>query len=409
MRQLCNAESPQDARRIVDGLLIDGIEAQLRPEDGTEVWVIDGGQMDAARRSMATRSATDATATRKKAQDIRRKKQRDDQAHGQRVVDVQTRWRGVSNLGVGPITLFLVLGSVVIALLGYMADDDAHPMWTLTIDHFASTQPLAEVRAGQWWRLLTPMFLHFGLFHLGFNMIWVWVLGPQVESNHGSLLLAALVIVAELVGNLGQYWASGPAFGGMSGVVYALFGFVWMSARYDRRYRYAHSERNTYFGIGRVVLCATGLVGPIANIGHAGGLVAGLAFGFPAYLRHVRARGPHTKPEAGSWADVNLQGFRKFRRTVLMPYAPLWLLLIAAGVIVAEYSNKQVTPIHTGLPSCDAYFGELQRCTPPGQGIDVHATFEMWAAEFHDGPQALELRCRILLEAPVCAVPGAKP
>jgi GlpG protein len=334
MRKLCEADSPQKAARIVDGLLVEGIEAQVRPEGGAEVWVIEHDKLEAAREYAASVADEDAESIARRAKEIRRKRDLDEANHAQRVHDMGARWRGISGLGLGPVTILLIVGSVIIALLGYFAPADANPMWSLTIDHYASTEPLQRVREGEWWRLLTPMFLHFGLFHLVFNMMWVRSLGPQVEANHGSVLMVVLVVVGELAGNLGQYWVSGPAFGGMSGVVYALFGFVWMSARYDRRHRYVMSDTNTVLMMGWFVACATGWLGPIANIGHAGGLVVGLLFGVPAYVRDRRAAPVVVK---GTWADVQLPGFRGWRRRYFDPYAPLWFLLLAAVVIGAEY------------------------------------------------------------------------
>ncbi len=402
MRMLSTADSPGDAQKIVDGLLVDGIEAQVRPEGGTEVWVIDHDQLPAARTSMAQRATEDARALGKQANELRRASTKAADDHAERFVDIGTRWRGISAGGAGPLTIFLIAGSLVIALLGATADEGADPMWTLTIDHFSSTEPLARIQAGQWWRLLTPMFLHFGLLHLGFNMMWVWSLGPQVEANHGSLVMAALVVVSEVAGNLGQYWASGPGFGGMSGVVYALFGFVWMSARYDRRHRYAISERNTWLVMGWFVLCATGAVGPIANIGHAGGLVIGLLFGLPAYLRHLRARRSGPKPQEGSWADVHRTGFAAFRHRVLLPYAPLWFLVIAGGVIGVEYGTKRARSLETRLPSCEAYLRELHACDPSEASAAAMEGFEAWVEQYSGDPEVLRQLCRELQQFPAC-------
>lgn len=402
MRQLTDAKSPKRAKQIVDGLLVQGIEAEVRPDDGTEIWVIDESDMPAAQAFAAEFSADKADDIAAEAKKIRREREREREDHAQRVVNVGARWRGISGLGLGPVTIFLIVGSVVIALLGFFAPDDADPMWSLTIDGFASTEPLQLVREGEVWRLLTPMFLHFGLFHLVFNMMWVRSLGPQVESNHGSLTMAALVVVSELAGNLGQYWASGPAFGGMSGVVYALFGFVWMSARYNPRYRYAISDLNTVLIMGWFVACATGFLGPIANIGHAGGLVVGLLFGLPAYLRHLRAKTPPAEAKEGSWAALNLTGFRWVKQRVLRPYAPLWFLLIAGGVIGAEYLTKRPQAADTGIASCDAYLDQLKACSPSGSAIDSSASFDAWLQAAGGDREALDRMCGALLEQPIC-------
>lgn len=89
-------------------------------------------------------------------------------------------------------------------------------------------QPLSQLLDNhQWWRLLGPNFLHFGLLHITFNLLWWWVLGSKLERTFGSFWLVVLFVVSTLFANISQLLATGPNFGGLSGVVYALFGFVW--------------------------------------------------------------------------------------------------------------------------------------------------------------------------------------
>jgi len=80
------------------------------------------------------------------------------------------------------------------------------------------TQPL---------RLLGPAFFHFSLLHVVFNTMWWWQLGGSIEKTLGKMTLLNLFLVSAIVSNVGQYLVSGPYFGGLSGVVYALVGFVW--------------------------------------------------------------------------------------------------------------------------------------------------------------------------------------
>lgn len=147
----------------------------------------------------------------------------------------------------------------------------------------------------------------------------------------------------------------------MSGVNYALFGFVWMNDRYDRRHRYVISGANTVLLMLWFVACATGLFGPIANIGHAGGLIVGLAFGLPSYVRHLRAKGTRPEVEDGSWAEVHLTGFRRFRRRVLEPYVPLWFLLLAGIVIAVERPGSRARG-STHIEACDVYTQRVVEC-----------------------------------------------
>ncbi len=89
-------------------------------------------------------------------------------------------------------------------------------------------QPFGELSSSaQWWRIITPAFIHFSELHIVFNLLWWWMLGRQVEAKFGSSLLLLFLILTAAVSNIAQYLVSGPSFGGMSGVVYALMGFVW--------------------------------------------------------------------------------------------------------------------------------------------------------------------------------------
>lgn len=81
--------------------------------------------------------------------------------------------------------------------------------------------------SAQWWRIVTPAFIHFSELHIIFNLLWWWVLGRQLEATFGSSLLLLFLVLTATVSNIAQYLVSGPSFGGMSGVVYALMGFVW--------------------------------------------------------------------------------------------------------------------------------------------------------------------------------------
>lgn len=77
------------------------------------------------------------------------------------------------------------------------------------------------------WRLLGPAFFHFSLLHIAFNTMWWWQLGGSIEKTLGKGALINLFLVSAIVSNIGQFIVSGPNFGGLSGVVYALVGFVW--------------------------------------------------------------------------------------------------------------------------------------------------------------------------------------
>jgi len=76
-------------------------------------------------------------------------------------------------------------------------------------------------------RLLGPALFHFSWLHIVFNTMWWWQLGGSVERILGKGALINLFLITALFFNLGQFMVSGPNFGGLSGVVYGLVGYVW--------------------------------------------------------------------------------------------------------------------------------------------------------------------------------------
>lgn len=89
--------------------------------------------------------------------------------------------------------------------------------------------PLFEkIREGEFWRFITPAFLHADIFHLLFNMIWLIILGKQIERRIGMGRYLIFIVIAAIVTNTSQYLMTGVNFLGFSGVVCAMIMFVWV-------------------------------------------------------------------------------------------------------------------------------------------------------------------------------------
>jgi GlpG protein len=242
--------------------------------------------------------------------------------------------RGAAESSRGTLTILLIGISVLVALATKMGDPETDLYYELLVTSLVRNGQVVL----QWdepWRLLTPMFLHYGLVHLGFNMLWLYRFGNQIEASHGVIRLLLLACLAQIAGSIAQFYISGPFFGGMSGVNYALFGFVWMQSKYGQR-GYNIANQDTLILMGWLVLCATGLIGPIANASHAMGLATGLLAGLPIYVNFRRTHATSAPIEEGSWAALNLTPWQRFERTYVQPYMPLWFMAVAIGVLLLD-------------------------------------------------------------------------
>lgn len=136
----------------------------------------------------------------------------------------------------------------------------------------------------QWWRLITPMFIHFSFAHLAFNCLWVYILGEKIEQVDGSFIFFLIIVFSSIFSNFLQfYWTDSSLFGGLSGVIYGLIGYCMileMDSEYDR---YQLPPALYLFMIIWLILGFMGLLdlfgfGSVANFAHLGGLVSGVIF-----------------------------------------------------------------------------------------------------------------------------------
>ncbi|MBU1363267.1 MAG: rhomboid family intramembrane serine protease [Gammaproteobacteria bacterium] len=185
---------------------------------------------------------------------------------------------------------------------------------------------------GEWWRLGSAMFLHFGLLHLALNMWALWDGGQWVERMYGHFRFAAIYFVAGLTGNLlSLVFHQGHAVsGGASGAIFGLYGAL-LSYLWLERSRIQRGEFRWLFwaAVGfSVVSIVFGLMVPgIDNAAHIGGLIGGLLMGILI------------KPEAG---DMVMQ--RRAKLTAGLVFVAL-VGVMAANVPQLAYrwsDEKQV-------------------------------------------------------------------
>ena len=297
MRRVGELQDENQARTFHDVLVSRGIANTAEQEDGGtfSIWVHDDDQnAEAARLFALFRASPDAAEFRDattKAKVIRAQLVKSEGRRRSTVAD-EARVGYERNLaGGGMITILLVVITVAItAYAGFMRSASADRAMIdrlhisqLPFVHGGLDGPshfLPEVRDGEVWRLITPIFLHGDLMHIIFNMMWLAQFGKFIESRFGGAKLLALVLAIGIGSNLAQYlWARSPYFGGMSGVNYGLFGFLWMKGKFGRDQGWQLHPQTVQLMLMWMVLCFTPLLGPIANGAHVGGLVIGALLG----------------------------------------------------------------------------------------------------------------------------------
>ncbi|KJR34338.1 rhomboid family intramembrane serine protease GlpG [Vibrio navarrensis] len=179
----------------------------------------------------------------------------------------------------GPLTLAIMLLCSVIYLLQTFGLADA----VFALLHF----PAVAEQQWQLWRWVSHAVLHFSVLHIAFNLLWWWQLGGDLEQRLGTRKLLQLFVISAALSGVGQFMVHGANFGGLSGVVYALVGYVWIFG-----YRCPHKGLSLPKPIVAFMLVwlVLGYVQPfmaIGNTAHLVGLLAGMAL---AYLDSIKAK-----------------------------------------------------------------------------------------------------------------------
>jgi rhomboid protease GlpG len=325
MRQAGTIATEAEAARFADYLFAHGVAAKVEPDgNGWAVWVRDEEQVARATEELnqfvANPTNEKYVVAGQEAKARRENLARREKEARRNFVDLSRRWDG-RGAGPAPLTRALVAISIAVAIFtrlgGYFPRDSREgPDTLLSVLQFTESpeikqqreaagetwHPLDAIRRGQVWRLITPIFLHFSPLHLLFNMYMLYQFGRLVESRRGTLRFALLVLVIALVSNYCQYYFMVadhvfPSFGGMSGVLYGLFGYAWMKSRYDPTADIYIDANTVVMLMVWFVLCLVGLIGNIANWAHAGGLAVGVIIGISPYawrrtVRYLRASRP---------------------------------------------------------------------------------------------------------------------
>lgn len=242
-----------------------------------------------------------------------------------------------------PVTLLLIGGNALIFLLmlnagaGLLESNNG-----VQLAWGANFGPATQ--DGQWWRLGSALFLHFGLIHIAMNLWALWDGGRLVERIYGHLRFALIYFVSGLSGNLlslviqGNDAVSGGASGAIFGIYGALLIYVWR----ERKLLDPHDFR-WLFWAGSAFTCVSiglGLIVPgIDNSAHIGGLLAGVLLGM-LFGRPVLSEKPW--PSALRWAaglmwTIVVSGLI----THIPPPSYRWSDEIAARTEIREFLERE--------------------------------------------------------------------
>jgi len=243
-----------------------------------------------------------------------------------------------------PVTLLLIGANLLVFLLMLGAGAGLwHSQNGVQLVWGANFGPATQ--DGQWWRMGSALFLHFGLVHLAMNLWALWDGGQLVERMFGHLRFSIIYFASGLSGNLlslvvqGNEAVSGGASGAIFGVYGALLVFVWR----ERQQLHIHEFRWLFWGgLGFSAVSITlGLLIPgIDNSAHIGGLIAGCLLGM-LFGRALTTTNPWRRQDR-IFAGTLLAGSIALLAAHIPPPAYRWSEELAARQEISQFLNEEI-------------------------------------------------------------------
>lgn len=286
MRLIGNLPTAAQAQLFRDCLYARGIGNEIEQDTDASwmIWVLAEEQQASARelldRFRRDPAALEFSRAAAGAPQRRAAEAKDEAAYRKRFFTSRQVFPGTHAFGAGIFSYTLVAACVAVTMLSHFGQEtDWLQYLFISYPDTGLSGFLPEIRAGEVWRLFTPALIHFGVAHLVFDMLWLFQLGSMIENRQGHLRFLLLTLLLAAGSNVAQYAVAGPRFGGMSGVVYGLFGYIWLRGRLDPAAGLFIDRQSIVLMIVWFLACFTGWVGPIANAAHAAGLALGAACG----------------------------------------------------------------------------------------------------------------------------------
>lgn len=295
MRLIGHINGSSSAQQFGDFLYAKGLDNRVDRSgsgDQWEVWVLSEDDVNQAKSYLQQfqQRPDDACFAQEamRARDLRLEAAMAQQAHAQKMQRSREAVQSLGRLPLGRWTTAIMVFCGVIFLAQNLGDATYRNLFywlsISTMEPGGGSIGLPEVRGGQIWRLVTPIFMHGNFIHILFNLLWLKDLGSVIEFREGPRSFLVALLWTAIVSNLAQYWMSGPLFLGISGVVFGLLGYVWMKGKFDPRAG-MHLPQGVVFmmllwvflGISGAIESMTGM--RVANTAHVAGLIAGCVLG----------------------------------------------------------------------------------------------------------------------------------
>lgn len=266
MLMITSFTNPRVAQAFVDYMATQGIILTIQQHTQSDVWLADESQAERVRAEL-TRFLENPADPRYLAASWQ-SGHTNSGLHYRRFPFLETL-----KANAGPVTMAVMIACILVFILMNVVGDQAVMMWLAW--PYDSSVPFEA------WRYFSHALMHFSVLHILFNLLWWWYLGGAVEKRIGSGKLVVITAISALLSGFIQHQFSGPWFGGLSGVVYALMGYVWLRGERD-------PDSGIYLQRGLIIFSLVWLVAgwfdlfgmSIANGAHVTGLVVGLAMAF---------------------------------------------------------------------------------------------------------------------------------
>lgn len=202
--------------------------------------------------------------------------------------------------------LVIIAASLVAIVLFCGLNTESLPLTWAAYGRWGALSP-TTIWSGAAWGLVTSSFVHLAFWHLGFNLYWFWIFGRKIEFEQGWPFMLGFLLSAAFATGVGELTFASTTGMGLSGVVYAMVGFIFVRARYDDRFRGFLAPRLVWLFGGWLLLCVALTVSnvlPVGNAGHFAGLAWGAALGWLQTKRPLRRYGLGALALAGLSAPI---------------------------------------------------------------------------------------------------------